>query len=123
MKNNKLTWLVAAAAAILLILIVVPSIVIAQSNDIGNMIGQISRCAYEKNWTDAAVLANTLHQQWDGQKRLISLNFAAQDYSDLGDAIGRVRAGILAEDRSLVISECEVAKKLLDNMLRVVPEP
>jgi ribosome-binding ATPase YchF (GTP1/OBG family) len=114
-------------AAILLSLIVIfflsQNYILDKDNKLENTLLAISEAAQQEDWNSAESSLNNVSNLWNKGKYLVALNNGEQDYSNMGDAVEKLKGAIKVKDKNKSVETSQQIIGYWKNFRKIIPEP
>jgi ribosome-binding ATPase YchF (GTP1/OBG family) len=114
-------------AAILLSLIVIfflsQNYILDKDNKMENTLLAISEAAQQEDWNSAESSLNNVSNLWNKGKYLVALNNGEQDYSNMGDAVEKLKGAIKVKDKNKSVETSQQIIGYWKSFRKIIPEP
>lgn len=101
----------------------VQNLVFPAGEPVTGLLDDMMRYAEEGRWGEAQKVMEQAERSWNGAKDLIALNYAEPDYITCMESFTRLKNAVKIKDDSEVVREASVCRRLVENFVKVVPQP
>jgi hypothetical protein len=94
-----------------------------RGNRVEKTLDNLAQSIKQGDWSSAEKSFNDFYIIWSKGKYLVSINNAEQDFSEIRNAVGKLKGAIEVKDQS---SALQISKEIHDNwknFKKIIPEP
>lgn len=124
MRNRTVTLLLFGLIVLLfLAYFIAQNTLLPSGEPIKTQLNNIIQYAQQDKWQEAENSVNQLLQLWDRNKYLLAFNYAEADYSIFMDNLSRIQGAVMTRNDTETVSQALSTLKLLNNFIKIVPQP